>query len=197
MNNPILKFREDWRRAKSLNDPNANYCSLATVSDEGVPSVRILVLREVTIDAFVVYINDTSPKWSQLQKSQKYELLVFWPSIMIQYRIRGALNEIADEEMRQQWSKKAYSSKILDHYYLKYQAQSSEVNSREKFLDEVKALKKVYPENDIIPFPKNVKGIALKASSIEEWRESAEDRLHERYLHLFQNDDWQKRVLIP
>lgn len=196
MQNPIEKFKESWQQAKTLNDPNAAFCSLATVSTQGQPSVRTLVLRDVTEESFIVFFNDTSPKWDQLQQSKQFEILIFWPSLMVQYRIRGIFKEMAIEEMKWNWNRKPYHAKLVDHFYTRYQPQSSVISSREKFLEGIETLKQEFPDDKKVPFPETIKGISFKATYLEEWCES-KDRLHERHLYILKGDQWSQQVLVP
>ena len=195
--NPLETFNADWQQARALNDPNAAYCFLATASKDGQPSVRTLVLREVTDQAFVIFMNNTGPKWQQLQSTKRYELLVFWALPMLQYRIRGTFREIPPDQMKQNWVHKDYHFKLLDHYYLKFHAQSSLIPDRAHFLEDIESLKNEYPDPEEVPFPANIRGLQLMADHVEEWRGSPEDRLHERYLYRVENGQWIQRVMVP
>lgn len=197
MENPLSIFNINWQRAKEANDANAGVCSLATVSDNGEVSIRTLVLREVNNEYFVVFINESSPKWTQLNGAGHYELHVFWPTLMQQFRARGECQQISMEKMEEHWNMKPYDSKILDHYYTTVKAQSSEISSREELLAGINALKKKYPTADDIPFSPIAKGVNLKASSVEHWRGSPEDRIHHRHLYLLEGTSWQKKILVP
>jgi pyridoxine/pyridoxamine 5'-phosphate oxidase len=197
MHNPIKIFQDNWKEAKSLSDANAHYCSLATVSNTGQTSIRTLVLREVTEDSFVIFINNTSPKWDQLEHSKQFELLVFWPSLMQQYRIRGEYSELSAQTMERHWAKKPYDSKILDHYYAGVQSQTSQIESREALLSGIGLLKTRYPSDRDIPFVNSAKGISINATYIETWHNSAVDRIHERHLYLLSEGQWEQRVLVP
>ncbi|MFK8050029.1 MAG: pyridoxal 5'-phosphate synthase [Halioglobus sp.] len=197
MSDPIELFKSNWDKAKSLEDANANYCTLATVSEEGQVSTRTLVLREVTDDSFVIFVNNTSPKWQQLHYSEKLELLVFWPSMMQQYRIRGSIALVPKDEMRRHWSRKPYDSKIIDHYYTDYHPQSSQLDSRETLLNGIDKLKIAYSREDDVPFPENAEGIAIKADHIETWQGSVTDRIHERHLYTLGQGQWACSMLVP
>lgn len=199
---PLDMFRSDWQRAKSLKDANAVVCSLATVSADGQASIRTLVLREVTEESFVVFINATSPKYEDLQQSGQpkfggAELMVFWPSLMQQYRVRGELSWVGDDAMAEHWAKKPYEAKILDHYYAECGPQSSVVDTRDALKAGVCSLKKRFPVDADIPYLNNAKGLVIKANYIESWCNSLEDRLHERYLYLLSDNSWEKQVLVP
>lgn len=197
MHNPIETFADNWKEAKLLRDANAPFCSLATVSSTGQASIRTLVLREVTEDSFVLFISNTSPKWDQLEHSKQFELLVFWPSLMQQYRIRGEYSELSARTMASHWAKKPYDSKILDHYYIGVQPQSSLIDSRDALISGIDSLKKRYPSSKDVPFPESAKGVSIKATYIETWHSSAVDRLHERHLYLLSEGQWVQQVLVP
>lgn len=197
MNSPIEIFRDNWEKAKSLGDASAAYCTLGSVSDNGQVSTRTLVLREVTDDSFVIFINNTSPKWKQLDHSQKIELLVFWPSLMHQYRIRGELEFIPEETMRLHWTNKPYDSKIIDNYYSDYQSQSSVLDSRDTLVTGINRLKSTYPTEASVPFPTNAEGVKIRANYIECWYGSDEDRLHGRHLYTLSDNWWERKVLVP
>ena len=197
MHNPIEIFADNWKEAKLLRDSNAPFCSLATVSSTGQASIRTLVLREVTEDSFVLFISNTSHKWDQLEHSKQFELLVFWPSLMQQYRIRGEYSDLSARTMASHWAKKPYDSKILDHYYIGVQPQSSLIDSREALISGIDSLKKRYPSSKDVPFPESAKGVSIKATYIETWHSSAVDRLHERHLYLLSGGQWVQQVLVP
>lgn len=197
MDNPIEKFITDWNQARSQGDQNAAYCCLATVTKAGQAAVRVLVLREVTDEAFIIFINDASPKWQQLNYVENYELLVFWPSLLCQYRLRGSFSEIPSSQMHQNWQKKPYISKIMDHYYLEFQSQSSIINDETIFLENIKQLKRKYPHKDTVPFPGNAIGVSLKPTSIEQWYGSVDAGLHQRNLYTLDKGQWYQQRVVP
>ncbi len=195
MGNPISIFLENWDKARAANDPNASFCVLGTVSTLGEISLRTVVLRYVQNGAFVLFVNNTGPKWKDLEATSEYEILIFWPSLMQQYRVRGSLGEISEEEMRVHWENKPYSSKLLDHFYCDYFAQSSVIDSRELLLSGMAELKRKFPEE--VPFPDSAKGLSLEANRIEVWHGSPEDRLHHRHLYSLVDGSWEQATLVP
>ncbi len=197
MDNPINFFNDNWTKARSNGDANANYCFLATVSSAGKASVRTLVLREVTDDSFVIFINSSSPKWQQLQQTKQLELLVFWPTLMQQYRIGGQYSEISAQLMQKHWAKKPYNTKIIDHYYNEHELQTNTIESREALLTGIAKLKTRYPTDGDIPFPDNARGISIEASYIEIWQGSAPDQFHDRELYRFSEGVWHQQFLVP
>ncbi|CAA0104062.1 Pyridoxine/pyridoxamine 5'-phosphate oxidase [Zhongshania aliphaticivorans] len=197
MTNPIALFQKNWQQAKSLDDANAPYCTLATVSAVGQVSVRTLVLREVTATSFLIFINDSSPKWQDIQHSNNVELHVFWPSLLQQYRIRGECHSVPVELIQQHWARKPYDAKILDHYYQDVQPQSSGLDSREALLKGINEIKRRYPNDADIPYPANARGVEITANYIEVWHSSTSERLHHRSLYQLKEANWDQQILVP
>ena len=197
MYNPIEIFQNNWQIAKSSKDTNAHYCSLSTVSTDNQVSSRTLVLRGVTKDSFTLFFDSTSPKWQQLKSANSFELLVFWPSLMQQYRIRGQYSTIEPSVMQNHWKMKPYNSKILDHFRAQYKTQSSSLNSRDELLIGIEALKNRFSHAEDIPFPSNATGISIKANYMETWQGSDTDLLHERHLYTLLDGVWNRKILVP
>lgn len=91
-----------WLDAAStteLNDPNA--IALSTVDADGLPNVRMVLLKDIELDAFVFYTNYDSRKGQEIAQSGKAAFVMHWKSLARQIRVRGlAVKEdgpIADE----------------------------------------------------------------------------------------------------
>lgn len=200
--NPIEWFQSLWQEAKQLQDPNAPYCSLATVQDNK-PSVRVLVLREVTDEGFLVFINDTSPKWQHLVATGHYELLIFWPSLMRQVRVSGGWEVVAKQEMEQHWRRLPKASQLLAHYYDRTKHQSDPVASKEALEQGIRHVAAQFAEGGDMPYCDTARGVRFLPTQIEFWKNSPEDRLHERIMYSLQNDAtgesavWKSLVLVP
>lgn len=190
-------IKQQWQEAKASNDSNSRYCTLATVSGSGQPTLRTLVLRDITDEGFVIYINETSNKYQDMATNPQLELLLFWPSLMQQYRIRGVIREISPAQMEQHWQHKPYESKLLDHFYATYQGQSSELVRRDELQQGIEALKQLYPKPESVPYVANAKGLVIQANYIEDWRGS-NDNLHNRVLHTFTDQgEWTSKYVVP
>lgn len=196
MSDPIALFKNNWGIAKNKRDASAPYCTLATVDDAGQVSMRTLVLRDVTTEGLVVYVNRTSTKWSLLTSGGSLELLVFWPSLMRQYRIRGAYTELSGEVMRSHWAHKPYESKLLDHFYAEH-PQSSVVESRDVLTKGLEVLKERYPNSAVVPYIENATGIIIAPNSIESWCVSRDNHIHQRILSNLTKQGWVDEILVP
>ncbi|CAB9508859.1 Pyridoxine/pyridoxamine 5'-phosphate oxidase [Seminavis robusta] len=202
---PLSQFLSDWAKAKEAKDSNAFFCTLATVTEDGAPELRMLALRGVDAarGTFLIETHDSSPKFHQLKANGKWSLLTFWNQpIMMQYRIKGTGITLLDAtEMEERFQKKPKSAQLLPLYYANHQAQSSVLKGgREEFVSTMKdLLNKEYAEKPV-PFQPSLVGIQFKPDVIEEWRGSAADRLHERYRYVYQKSEaglWNKETLVP
>ncbi|MDX1492147.1 MAG: pyridoxamine 5'-phosphate oxidase family protein [Pseudohongiellaceae bacterium] len=196
MISPVTKFQQYWRLAKEQGDISAKYCTLATVDESGQSRLRTLVLRDVTVDSFIVFINSSSPKWIDVNSSGSLELLCFWPSLMRQHRIRGSLSVLSQSEMKLHWVRKPYESKLLDYFYYEH-PQSSEIPSREELVEGINLLKQRFPNAESIPYCENAQGIAIKADYVECWHLSEHDNIHHRSLYTLSEAGWQRQLLVP
>ena len=83
----------DWMaeaEAREANDPNA--VALATVDADGLPNVRMVLLKEVESDAFVFYTNYEGVKAAELDENGKAAFVMHWKSLRRQVRVRGAVS---------------------------------------------------------------------------------------------------------
>lgn len=197
---PLGEIRRERERARALGDPNADLCCLATSDAGGHPALRMLVLREVTERSLAVFFSRSSPKFEHLASSGRWELLLFWPSIKRQFRLRGTHEEIASEEIRANWLRRPRGSQLLDHYHARVAPQSTPVPSRDELLAGMTRLEaELTDESDPseeLPFPSTATGFRLVPHRIESWAESP-DRVHDRRLWTLVEGVWTVQTLVP
>jgi pyridoxamine 5'-phosphate oxidase len=109
---PIALFGEWLQAAKAseLNDPNA--MSVATVDADGLPDVRMVLLKEVDARGFTFYTNTASAKGLQLAAVPKAALLFHWKSLRRQVRVRGPVEAVREAEADAYFASRARSSQI-------------------------------------------------------------------------------------
>ena len=197
--NPVELLQSHWRNALNKGDPNARYCTMATVetdSERVHARTRTLVLRSITNDHCVLYVNRRSQKNLDNLDSNLAELLLFYPTLMEQYRVRGALSFMNENELKNHWQHKPRGSKLLDLYYAEYQAQSSVLQSREAFEYAIKSLSERFPESDNIPYPSDAVGLKLSPDYIETWK-ADQNAFHKRELYKREGNQWSEETLVP
>jgi len=109
---PISLF-EKWLLKAGETEPNdPNAMSLATVGADGLPDVRIVLLKEVSADGFVFYTNGQSPKGQQLAASGEAALCFHWKSWHRQIRIRGGVRPVPSADSDAYFAQRARGSRI-------------------------------------------------------------------------------------
>ena len=129
----IEQIKEDRARALEANDPTGQVCYLATVDADGSPSVRTLVLREVAERSVRLFINASSPKWQALSANSACQILLWYPSIQIQYRLSGDAAMASRADIENNWHRRPLRAKLLDYFYATQAAQSEPYHSDEDF----------------------------------------------------------------
>ena len=193
LDDPFELF-EEWfevAKKKEINDPNA--LALGTASKDGVPSVRMVLLKGFDKDGFIFYTNLKSQKSKELKENPNATMCFHWKSLLRQIRIVGKLNQVDDQTADDYYSTRAYESRIGAWA----SKQSSILKSRDELLNNLENFKKKYSDKDNVPRPDHWSGWNLKPSSIEFWLDG-DNRIHERLKYtLDNNNNWEKSLLSP
>lgn len=196
MVDPVQEIRHERERAREAGDPLADVCYLVTVASDERAEARALTLRDITDLGVGVLINRTSPKWRQLSRTGTAMVLIHWPSVRRQYRIWGGVAPIEPERVDAYWRRKSHGSRLLEHYYTAFAAQSERIGSREEFLAGIEALRERYPDRDAVPPPESLAGIYVVPREIETWHGS-EERLHDRRVFQKTGATWSCTTIVP
>lgn len=194
---PIQALRQRWLTAKAKQDPNARYCTFATLEgDAHQPRMRTLVLREITDTHCLLFVQQTSRKNLDELTECQWEMLLFYPSLMEQYRIRGHLSQLSSKEIYPHWKNKPYESKLLDLYYMRHQHQSTTLTDRSLFEQQIQSLAAEFPKDMAPPPPASAIGLCLVPNYIEMWQ-ACESGLHQRDLFTLDQKQWHHQAIIP
>tara|TARA_R100000908_G_scaffold65008_1_gene51179 strand:+ start:1838 stop:2446 length:609 start_codon:yes stop_codon:yes gene_type:complete len=190
---PFMLFEVWYAEAKESepNDPNA--MALATASEDGLPSVRMVLLKGHGPDGFVFYTNAESRKGEQIRANMRAALLFHWKSLRRQIRIEGPLEEVSSAEADAYFHSRPRVSQIGSAA----SDQSRALPDRQVYLDRVTALEERYPEGDI-PRPQHWTGFRLSPRRIEFWQDR-QYRLHDRRLFVRDaaEEAWSDTLLYP
>ena len=172
---PILLFKTWLSEAekKEIRDPNA--MQLATVSKNGMPSVRTVLLKDIINGDFVFYTNYESRKSEEINETAKGAICFYWKSLNRQVRLVGSIQKVSDEISDEYYQSRSKGSRIGAWA----SKQSKELESREILMEEVKLFEAKY--NVDIPRPSFWGGFALKPVEFEFW-EDGDFRLHDRFI---------------
>lgn len=172
--NPIEIFNRWLKEATKteISDPNA--ISLATVDQNGLPNVRVVLLKFVEDDSFIFFTNFESTKGREIYNNNQAAFVVHWKTLKRQIRVRGSLEK--------------ETGKITDDYFATRDVQSKigawASNQSMKLSSEAELAKrnddyrKFFGKN--VPRPSHWGGFRLKPKEIEFWSDG-QSRLHERF----------------
>lgn len=190
--NPLDMLTEDRARARELKDPCANLCTLATVDAAGHPQARTVVLRDID-DRLAVFCNETSPKWQQLELSASLAVVVWLPSLEVQYRLQCDSRPVPKQQLHGSWSLRPPAPKRLDWYYTRIQRQSSAIDSRQALLDGLAQLQLREP----LVAPRTATGVFLEPTFIERLNLRVADGVHDRQAFRRIATGWRNFTLVP
>ena len=193
LDDPFELFGKWFQEAKNkeINDPNA--LALGTASKEGIPSVRMVLLKGFDKNGFVFYTNLNSQKGNEIKQNPNASMCFHWKSLLRQIRISGTLKQVDDRTADDYYNTRGYESRIGAWA----SKQSSFLKSRKELLNSLENFKKIYNNKDKVPRPDHWSGWNLKPSSIEFWLDG-DNRIHERLKYTLDgNNDWIKNLLSP
>lgn len=189
--NPIERFKRAMARAEAAGVGLPNAMSLATVSSEGKPSLRMMLLKSVDARGFIFYTHLKSRKGEELAKRSFASLCFWWPPLEEQVRIEGGVKRVSDAESDAYFATRPRGSQLAAWA----SRQSGRLPSRKTLLARVERLGKFY-EGKKVPRPPFWSGFLLVPERIEFWF-GRPDRLHERILYVRQGKSWKQTLLYP
>ena len=188
---PIALFSE-WLSEALAKEPNdGNAMALATVDEDGLPDVRMVLLKDVDASGFVFYTNLESAKGRELAANPRVALLFHWKSLRRQVRVRGAVSAVTPEEADAYFATRARPAQL-----------GAWASDQSRTLPNRLALEKKIAEVGLrfglgkVPRPPHWSGYRIEPQSIEFWRDRP-FRLHERLLFERAPGGWTTRRLFP
>lgn len=171
------------------NDPNAT--ALATVDTDGLPDVRMVLLKDFDEQGFVFYTNYESAKGQEILSTMKAALCFHWKSLRRQVRVRGLVETVSDAEADAYFASRPRGSRIGAWA----SAQSRPLESRFALEKSVAEYTARYAIGEI-PRPPHWSGFRIKPVAIEFWHDRP-FRLHDRVRFEADGGDWKKTRLYP
>lgn len=190
---PFALF-EEWLADAAKTEPNdPNAVALATVDQDGLPDVRMVLLKGFDDQGFVFYTNFESQKGVEITGSMKAAMCFHWKTLRRQVRIRGPVEIVSDEEADAYYATRPRGSRI-----------GAWASKQSRPLESRFALEKAVAEYTAryaigeIPRPKHWSGFRIRPTLIEFWHDRP-FRLHDRVV--FNRDTpeggWGKTRLYP
>ena len=190
--NPITQFGYWWDEAVHSKIDEVNAMTLATASQDGLPSARIVLLKGYNEQGFVFFTNYESYKGQQLAENPKACLVFFWKELERQVRITGLVVKVSAKESDEYFHSRPEASRIGAWA----SPQSRVIENRhwidEKFNELVSKM-----EGTDIQRPPHWGGYVVKPVEIEFWQ-GRPSRLHDRIQYsLDENGKWKIERLAP
>lgn len=184
------EWLEDATKSE-INDPNG--VALATVDEEGMPDIRMVLLKGFDEQGFVFYTNFESAKGREILSSMKAAMCFHWKSLRRQVRVRGPVEVVTDEEADAYYATRPRGSRI-----------GAWASKQSRPLESRFALEKAVAEYTAkhaigdIPRPKHWSGFRIVPEQIEFWHDRP-FRLHDRMMFTRSGEGgvWEKTRLYP
>lgn len=187
---PFVQFTIwfDFVLKAEIFEPNA--MTIATAAKNGIPSARVVLLKEYDETGFTFFSNYGSRKGKELSENPFASLLFWWRELERQVRIDGRVEKISKKE-----SQKYFNVRPLKSRYGALASNQSEVVKDREFLENKFAdLEKKFGNNP--PMPENWGGYKLVPSRFEFWQ-GRRDRLHDRICYEKVENNWKISRLSP
>ena len=192
-NDPFGLFGDWLKEAEKSELNDANAMALATADEEGLPNVRMVLLKGFDERGFVFYTNFESQKGQEILGTLKAALLFHWKSLRRQVRVRGLVEEVTAAEADAYFASRPRDSRI--GAWASQQSRPLETRFALETAVAVNAAKYMLGE---VPRPSYWSGFRVKPLVIEFWHDRP-FRLHDRVV--FRRPDegsgWTKTRLYP
>ena len=189
---PFQQFERWFKDTEEAGYRMPNTMTLATVSPDGQPSMRLVLLKFFDSRGFVFYTNYGSKKAKDIEHNPKVALHFPWRDLDRQVRITGKAERVSTAESMKYFLTRPKGSQVGAWV----SNQSSVISSRQLLMSEFEKLKRKF-ENKEVPLPSFWGGYRVIPDSFEFWQ-GQESRLHDRFLYSLQESgEWLIERLAP
>ena len=190
----LQKFEHYFNQAKNdkeIIEPTA--MTLSSVSNDGKPSSRIVLLKKFNHNGFYFFTNFTSRKGREIIANPNVSLCFFWAKMKLQIRIAGKASKISDKEADEYFATRPFDSQIGAWA----SKQSAEMLDWQEFEARIIEMKEEFT-NQQVPRPPFWSGFAVKPEEVEFWFEG-KFRIHRREFYVLDKatNYWQMHKLYP
>ena len=190
--NPFDLFNEWYQEAVGQEPRDPNAMALATVNTEGMPSVRMVLLKGVQNGTFVFFTSKESRKGQEMTENPHVALCFYWKSLNRQIRVEGIATPIDGEEADSYFASRPVGAQIGAWA----SKQSQLLSSREELEERMAEMSQRFGD-DVIPRPDHWVGYQVMPIAIEFWADRP-FRLHDRIVYTPEGDgSWTQSRLYP
>ena len=182
-----------WMAEAGETEPrDANAMALATADADGLPDVRMVLLKGFDQQGFVFYSNTESAKGVELANNPQAAIVLYWKSLNRQIRARGPVSFVSEAEADAYYNSRHPQSRLGAWA----SAQSRPLGSRAELEERVATFGEKFKDGHI-PRPPYWRGYRIKPITLEFWQDRP-SRLHDRIVFRFGPDGtWTKQRLNP
>jgi pyridoxamine 5'-phosphate oxidase len=188
---PMALFRAWFKEAEASEPTEANAVALATADARGMPSLRMVLLKDADARGFVFYTNLESRKGGELAANPRAALCFHWKSLRRQVRVEGSVECVSDAEADAYFATRARQSQIGA-----WASQQSRPLAGIFELERRMAQFAAKFGLGKVPRPSFWSGFRVRPERIEFWRERP-FRLHERLIYARREGGWRTERLYP
>ena len=190
--NPFNQFDQWFQEAIDAKIDLPDAMTLATATQDGIPSARIVLLRGHDERGFVFYTDYESQKGKELAENPKAALVFYWRELDRQVRITGQVSKVSRENSQHYFQSRPIGSRLA----ALASKQSEVIPDRRVLEDRFNQLAAQYQDEEI-PLPADWGGYRLSPDMIEFWS-GCPSRLHDRLRYTRQpNNDWRIERISP
>ena len=191
LESPFDQFEKWFSEAlkSKVDEPNA--MSLATISPEGNPRTRIVLLKDFSKDGLIFYTNYDSAKAKGMEVNKAVSVNFVWHPLQRQINVQGFTEKVDRKVSELYFHSRPRGSQLG----ALVSPQSKVIASRKVLEDRLAELEAQY-KNEPIPLPENWGGIRIVPTRFEFWQ-GRDNRLHDRFEYILKNDQWSTQRLAP
>jgi len=189
---PLAQFEKWFKEALHAEATEPSAMMLATVTESGLPSCRVVLLKGIESGCFLFYTNHQSRKGKELDEHPICALTFFWPELERQVRIEGIAARVDDETATAYFQSRPRESQVGAWA----SPQSAVIAGRAILEERVRDIEKRFEGHKVLPKPKQWGGYRVEPHWIEFWQGRI-GRLHDRILYSKDDSGWKISRLAP
>ena len=188
---PIEQFSKWWHEAAKSDIEELNAMTLATCNKDGMPSARIVLLKDFSHEGFMFFTNYESQKGKELAHNPNAALVFFWKELERQIRIEGTVEKVSEQVSIDYFLTRPVASQIGAWS----SPQSKKIENREIIESNVTQYQTQFQDTPMIK-PPHWGGYIVRPKHIEFWQ-GRRSRLHDRIVYNLENQHWLISRLAP